>query len=304
MTSQPAGTTPQQVGPPPPEEGELVTVDHDGSAVAVTMLDGELHAFDDTCPHAGCSLADGELDGRTVVCPCHLARFDVTTGDVVDGPAASGVALWSAKVTDGALQIEPAEGGGGTPAEPPPSSGDQAAGPSSAPDLDITVLIEREHGAIRRQFEAIEPGSDLRELDRAWTALAELLEVHASGEETLLYPKLARAADDGVEEAVHAVRDHNEIRDSVRAVGSHDVGSEGWWQAFRTAREVNEEHLQEEERDALPSFRDSTDKSRREDLGRQWVEYHEEHVGAQGLSGDDADPDDVIADPGPAPSTS
>jgi phenylpropionate dioxygenase-like ring-hydroxylating dioxygenase large terminal subunit len=69
------------------------------------MLAGELHASDDTCPHAGCSLAEGELDGQTVVCPCHMATFDVTTGEVVDGPAPSGVATRSVVVADGALVL-------------------------------------------------------------------------------------------------------------------------------------------------------------------------------------------------------
>jgi len=293
--------TSQHSDPSPPEEGELVTVDHDGSAVAVTMLDGELHAFDDICPHAGCSLADGELDGRTVVCPCHLARFDIATGAVVEGPARSGLTIWSARVTDGALEVRQGDGDE-QPADPPAASAGNAAS-SSGPDMDITVLVEREHAVIRRQFEAIETLSDTHELDTAWAALTEFLEVHASGEESLLYPKLARVADDGVEEAEHAVRDHNEIRDSVRAVHEQDVGSEAWWQAFRKAREVNETHLQEEERDALPSFRDSTERARREELGREWAGFHEEHQHGRGLSGDDVDPGAVIDDVGDASST-
>ena len=56
----------------------------------MTVVDGELHAFDDTCPHAGCSLADGDLDGHAVVCPCHLARFDITTGAVLESRTQSG----------------------------------------------------------------------------------------------------------------------------------------------------------------------------------------------------------------------
>jgi hypothetical protein len=34
-----------------PEEGELMAVEVDGTDVAVAVLDGQLHAFDDTCPH-------------------------------------------------------------------------------------------------------------------------------------------------------------------------------------------------------------------------------------------------------------
>lgn len=61
--------------------------------VAVANVDGTLHAFDDTCTHRGCSLADGTLDGTIVTCPCHGSQFDVTTGAVVRGPAAEPVAV-------------------------------------------------------------------------------------------------------------------------------------------------------------------------------------------------------------------
>jgi nitrite reductase/ring-hydroxylating ferredoxin subunit len=263
--------------------------------VAVAMLTGELHAFDDTCPHAGCSLAEGELDGRTVVCPCHMATFDVTTGEVVDGPAPSGVTTWSVAVTDGALVLsEPQSTERDENFQAGSAVGDPPAAARPDMDMDITVLVELEHDTMRRQFAAIDALTDAEELGEAWANLADLLEIHASGEESLLYPKLAKTAAEGAEEAEHAVRDHNHIRDSLRAVHQHAVGSETWWQALRTAREVNEEHLQEEERDALPSFRASTAQERREELGRQWVRFHEQHQHARGLSGDDVDPQDVV----------
>jgi nitrite reductase/ring-hydroxylating ferredoxin subunit len=68
-------------------EGDLHVVDVAGTKVTLTRIDGRLHAFDDTCTHAGCSLADGEIDGRVVTCPCHGSRFDVTSGAVLRGPA-------------------------------------------------------------------------------------------------------------------------------------------------------------------------------------------------------------------------
>jgi nitrite reductase/ring-hydroxylating ferredoxin subunit len=46
-----------------------------------------MYAFDDTCTHMGCSLANGELEGTTVTCACHGSQFDVTSGAVLRGPA-------------------------------------------------------------------------------------------------------------------------------------------------------------------------------------------------------------------------
>ncbi len=166
-----------------PEEGELVAVEVDGTDVAVAVLDGQLHAFDDTCPHAGCSLAEGELEDQTVVCPCHFARFDITTGAVVEGTATLGVSIWAARFQDGTLQLD-------GPQDPPAGadSPETASDGQAGPDRDITVLIVREHDTFRRQFAALEQMSDPQELQQAWSALADLLEIHASGEEAVLYP--------------------------------------------------------------------------------------------------------------------
>jgi nitrite reductase/ring-hydroxylating ferredoxin subunit len=61
--------------------------------IAVANVGGELHGFDDTCTHRGCSLAQGTLEGTVVTCPCHGSQFDVTTGAVVRGPATEPVAI-------------------------------------------------------------------------------------------------------------------------------------------------------------------------------------------------------------------
>lgn len=68
-------------------DGQMRVFDIAGTKVNVSNAGGHLYAFDDTCTHAGCSLAEGELDGTTVTCPCHESQFDVTSGAVLRGPA-------------------------------------------------------------------------------------------------------------------------------------------------------------------------------------------------------------------------
>jgi nitrite reductase/ring-hydroxylating ferredoxin subunit len=68
-------------------DGEMRVFDVAGTKVNVANADGHLYAFDDTCTHAGCSLANGDLDGTTVTCACHGSQFDVTSGAVLRGPA-------------------------------------------------------------------------------------------------------------------------------------------------------------------------------------------------------------------------
>ena len=78
-----------------------------GIKVNVANIGGQLHAFDDTCTHRACSLAQGKLDGTTVTCPCHGSQFDVTTGEVLRGPAQEPVRSRLVRIEGESLLVEP-----------------------------------------------------------------------------------------------------------------------------------------------------------------------------------------------------
>ena len=86
--------------------GKMRVFDVAGTTVNVASVDGHLYAFDDTCTHRGCSLAKGELHGTTVTCPCHGSQFDVTSGNVLRGPAQRPVRSRAIQVDGGALLAE------------------------------------------------------------------------------------------------------------------------------------------------------------------------------------------------------
>ncbi len=85
--------------------GEMRSFQVGGDDIAVANVDGAFHAFGDVCTHAGCSLADGELDGTTVTCPCHGSQFDVTNGEVRNGPAAEPVDSYEVQSESGEIRI-------------------------------------------------------------------------------------------------------------------------------------------------------------------------------------------------------
>ena len=89
---------------PPP--GRLTRVTVGGRVLAVTVVDGAVRAFDDACPHLESPLSTGVVEDGAVVCPRHLARFDVVTGAVLSGPPRTGVRTVSATLSDGALVLE------------------------------------------------------------------------------------------------------------------------------------------------------------------------------------------------------
>ena len=160
-------------------------------------------------------------------------------------------------------------------------------------DFEITALVLAEHEVFRRDFSSLEDLSG-QELTAAWAALHDRLEVHAVAEEQLFYPLLAQEAD-GEQETAEGVHDHNEIRHAAAAVGEHEVGSEAWWEAVHNVRQVNADHMAEEETDFFPPFKESVDDEQREALGMRWLAFHDEHEQAKGLSGEDAEVAEVVA---------
>ena len=57
-----------------------------GTQVVLCRVEGELHALDVLCPHAGGRISDGPLmQGKYAICPLHNYMFDPRTGKVVRG---------------------------------------------------------------------------------------------------------------------------------------------------------------------------------------------------------------------------
>ena len=62
-----------------PGTGKQLTVG--GKDVALFNVDGTFYAVDNTCPHRGGPLAEGEVEGCAVTCPWHAWTFDLKTGE-------------------------------------------------------------------------------------------------------------------------------------------------------------------------------------------------------------------------------
>jgi len=74
----------EKILPPP---GGMVTVTVDWSEVVIANVDGEYHAIQGVCEHAGGPLGAGYLVGCQLTCPLHGAEFCLRTGEVLTPPA-------------------------------------------------------------------------------------------------------------------------------------------------------------------------------------------------------------------------
>ena len=77
-----------------------------GKTLAIFNIEGKFHAIDDTCTHAGASLAEGSVAGSVVTCPWHGATFDIFTGAALTDPAYEGVKTYNVKVQGDDLLVE------------------------------------------------------------------------------------------------------------------------------------------------------------------------------------------------------
>ena len=80
-------------------------VDVDGVGVVLCRDGEEVSAFAGYCPHLAAPMEDGWVDRGRVVCPWHGSQFDVRTGEVVRGPAASPLPCYQARIRDGFVEL-------------------------------------------------------------------------------------------------------------------------------------------------------------------------------------------------------
>lgn len=86
--------------------GQGTFVEREGIALAVFNAGGgRFYACSALCPHEGGPLAEGWLEGTTVVCPWHGFDFDLTTGACrVDADLS--VAVYATRVRAGAVEVD------------------------------------------------------------------------------------------------------------------------------------------------------------------------------------------------------
>jgi 3-phenylpropionate/trans-cinnamate dioxygenase ferredoxin component len=87
------------------DEGDLYPIEVDGEPVCLARLQGIIYAFNDNCTHISGALNEGELDGTTITCPWHGARFDIPSGKVLRGPARQDLMTYPVKIEDGSILI-------------------------------------------------------------------------------------------------------------------------------------------------------------------------------------------------------
>jgi nitrite reductase/ring-hydroxylating ferredoxin subunit len=103
---------PTKFGPLMPEAdlaaNKPTKADAQGTPVLLVKLGTQIYALGDTCVHAGCSLAEGKLDGASIICPCHGSQYDLRDGSVINGPATMPEPHYEVRTQNGMIEVKQA----------------------------------------------------------------------------------------------------------------------------------------------------------------------------------------------------
>jgi nitrite reductase/ring-hydroxylating ferredoxin subunit len=77
-----------------------------GKDIALIRAGDNFFAIDNECSHVGGPLCEGTVSGDEVVCPWHAARFNLTTGKAMAGPARSDLHSYTVRVQGDDVEVE------------------------------------------------------------------------------------------------------------------------------------------------------------------------------------------------------
>ncbi|MCW4025263.1 MAG: Rieske (2Fe-2S) protein [Candidatus Bathyarchaeota archaeon] len=87
------------------QNGTMKLVRIEGTPVLLIKQENQIFAIDNRCPHMSCGFSGGELDGFTIICPCHDWRFSLLTGEYEEEPAFR-LLFYRWKIVDGKILVE------------------------------------------------------------------------------------------------------------------------------------------------------------------------------------------------------
>lgn len=79
-------------------EGEMEPFTVNGHEIVLVCAEGgDIRAFQGMCPHQDIALAEGQFDGKKLICRAHLWQFDAATGKGIN-PSDCALAEYPVKV--------------------------------------------------------------------------------------------------------------------------------------------------------------------------------------------------------------
>ena len=134
---------------------------------------------------------------------------------------------------------------------------------------DVVKLLEQDHREVEDLFAKAESTSGAAK-QQVVTKIASELTIHAQVEEQFVYPAMREA---GLEDLVaEAESEHQKVKDLVARLETMDGSTDEVDPVLQELKSNVEHHVQEEESEAFPKFRDAVSQEQLQSLADEVAE--------------------------------
>ena len=131
---------------------------------------------------------------------------------------------------------------------------------------DVTKMLEQDHREAEDLFAKIKETNGAARANLV-TKLAGALRLHMKVEETIVYPAIAKQVDDGDDMVAEAITEHEGARKALADVEKLSPNEPGFDGALEMLEAGISHHVEEEEDEVFPKFRESVSSAELEELG-------------------------------------
>jgi 3-phenylpropionate/trans-cinnamate dioxygenase ferredoxin component len=87
-------------------ENKFFKISTRDTEICLTKIGSDIYAFEDICSHDGESISEGKLENNCIVCPRHLAKFDLKTGEALCMPATEPIRIFPVRIVGDEIELE------------------------------------------------------------------------------------------------------------------------------------------------------------------------------------------------------
>ena len=80
--------------------GACLRVEVEDEDIVLVNVAGDFYACSNICSHDYAVLHEGNVENEEIICPLHLARFDVRTGEALSPPAYEALTTYPVRIVD------------------------------------------------------------------------------------------------------------------------------------------------------------------------------------------------------------
>ncbi|WP_230532769.1 DUF2231 domain-containing protein [Microvirga roseola] len=217
--------------------------------VVLVRYRGRIFAMGARCSHMGGPLDEGWLLKGGLVCPWHGSRYDLETGQPLDGPSTCSQPRYDVRLRAGMIEIKRQQEPGAEAVTP--DDIEQAARTKDAAEENSAALgrkadevLFEHHELLRRLFRRIEDmqPDDPQRRDLMRT-LASELEIHEHIEDEIFYPAVRPVSED----VSIAYAEHQQLADLLAATLKLPTSSPEFDEYLRALHEAVDHHASSEE---------------------------------------------------------